>query len=437
MLHGSEVLIDAGRRADALTVIAQARRAAAGTGSPNAVSLAALAEARLRLRMDRDPAAARVALDRIEADRLVRTNREVVDTWYGLALLMECRNEEALARLRQAVAGMVAGDRWLELPTAAVYLAEACWRLGDEEAADRAADLALQAAGRHGSNHLLLQALGDFPSVLSRRLDAEAGADSPWHHVGRALIAQGVPLSSAPGAVVELKEFGGRAIVVNGTEVRPRMAKAYEVLAYLVSDGRGGASRDELLDALFEARSDHSARSYLGQAIATLRAVLPADALVVDLRSVRFADQLSITSESVDLEAWLAEAARLHGEARLVATLDALAVYDQGEYLPGRRSWWADKRALDLADVVARARLAAAELAFEAGRLEQAQGLTTSVLAHDPTREAAWRLSMRVASSLGDDNGVLAAYQACTRALDAIGLAPAASTREMVEYLRR
>src|SRR5439155_452551 len=117
---------------------------------------------------------------------------EWLDTWYGLALLLEADDAAALARLRKAVESMVAGDRILELPTAAVYLAEAEWRAGDEEAADRAADRALDAARRQGSNHLLLQALADFPAVVSRRIDAEPGADSAWHELGRALIAQGV-----------------------------------------------------------------------------------------------------------------------------------------------------------------------------------------------------------------------------------------------------
>ena len=103
---------------------------------------------------------------------------------------------------------MQAGDRILELPTAAVYLAEAEWRAGNEEAADRAADIALAAARRQGSNHILLQALADIPAVVSRRLDAEAGADSPWHELGRALIAQGVALDARAGVSVRCGEFG-------------------------------------------------------------------------------------------------------------------------------------------------------------------------------------------------------------------------------------
>ena len=100
---------------------------------------------------------------------------------------------------------MVASDRLLELPTAAVYLSEARWRAGDEDGADAAADLAYQAARRQGSNHYLLQALASFPAVVTRMLDAEPRADSPWHELGRALRAQDVTLELPLSARVELR----------------------------------------------------------------------------------------------------------------------------------------------------------------------------------------------------------------------------------------
>lgn len=62
---------------------------------------------------------------------------------------------------------MTEWDRLFFLPIAGVYLAEACWRLDDEAASDDAADLALAAARRQGSNHLLLQALREFPAAVS------------------------------------------------------------------------------------------------------------------------------------------------------------------------------------------------------------------------------------------------------------------------------
>ena len=163
----------------------------------------------------------------------------------------------------------------LELPTAAVYLAEAEWRAGDEDAADRAADVALDAARRQGSNHVLLQALADFPAVVSRRIDAEPRGSSPWHELGRALIAQGTPVAAQIRAAVELREFGRCAIVVDGVERRPRIAKTYELLAYLAVSRDARADRAELLDALFDGRSDDSTRAYLRQAVRRLRSVLP------------------------------------------------------------------------------------------------------------------------------------------------------------------
>ena len=47
----------------------------------------------------------------------------------------------------------------LLLPAAAVYLAEAHWRVGAQEEADRVADLALAAAEEQGSNHVLIRGM--------------------------------------------------------------------------------------------------------------------------------------------------------------------------------------------------------------------------------------------------------------------------------------
>ncbi|MFJ2564406.1 MULTISPECIES: hypothetical protein [unclassified Streptomyces] len=111
-------------------------------------------------------------------------------------------------------------DRTLELCAAAVYLAEAEWRAGDPDAADRAADLALATAGRLGTQHALLGALRAFPGVLSRRLGGLTGADSPWHSLGRPLLAPAaarprpataadpLPVAEPSSAVVEFHDLG-------------------------------------------------------------------------------------------------------------------------------------------------------------------------------------------------------------------------------------
>jgi ATP/maltotriose-dependent transcriptional regulator MalT len=438
---GPKVLVDAGRREEALAAIERGRRAARAGGSIVYEELAGLAEARLALRLDRDPEAARAALDRLQTR--TETSRlgylaEQIEGWYGFALLLEGEDAAAVQRLRRAVASMARSERMIELPTAAVYLAEAEWRAGDEHAADRAADLALDAARRQGSNHMLLQALADFPAVVSRRLDAEPAADSPWHELGRSLIAQGIAVDAPVVSSTRLIEFGRCALLVDDEEVRPRIAKSYELLAYLATARPPWqAERDELLDALFEARTDDAARAYLRQAVRWLRHVLPEGSVIVEHGRVRMAGAGAIVAESVGFEAALAEASRLRGGERMAATLAALELFDQGEYLAGVGSRWVEERRRHLTELATDARYEAAELAFADGDLEQARRLVDEVLRGDRFRETAWRLTMRLLSSLGDEDGVIRAYQQCERALAAIGAVPSPTTQELLARLRR
>ena len=203
---GPELLVDAGRRDEARAAIAEGRRLALADGSlsPLAAELVRGGEAGAAAREGPGARAGR-ARPRGERARTCAGSRgrpSMFDTLYGLALLLAGRGRAGAARgcarrwrrCRRATASS-------SCPTAAVYLAEAEWRAGNEDAADRAADIALEAAQRQGSNHILMQALADLPAVLSRRLDAEPSADSTWHQLGRALMAQGVRLTAEPGRV--------------------------------------------------------------------------------------------------------------------------------------------------------------------------------------------------------------------------------------------
>jgi DNA-binding SARP family transcriptional activator len=240
-------------------------------------------------------------------------------------------------------------------------------------------------------------------------------------------------------ARVELREFGEPAILVDGRPApRPRIAKSYELLAFLTSRSRPEATREELLTALFDGRTDESARSYLRQALHQLREVLPEEVeLVSDGARVSLGESLLVSSESSRLERLLAEAARLQGEQRLDATLSALAIADRGDYLPGMGAAWAEDRRDSLSRLVADARLGAAELAFAAGRYGEAERLVDAILERDPFREGAHRLKMRIASAIGDEDRVITAYRRCERALGEIGIGPSSSTRQLLETLRR
>jgi DNA-binding SARP family transcriptional activator len=59
------------------------------------------------------------------------------------------------------------------------------------------------------------------------------------------------------------------------------------------------------------------------------------------------------------------------------------------------------------------------------------------VVEHDPYRESSWRLLMRIASALGDENGVIDLYRRCERALDELGTRPAATTNALLQALRK
>jgi DNA-binding SARP family transcriptional activator len=433
----ADLLIDAGRPDAARAAIAGRRQWACGAGNVAEAWRAELAAARTALRVDRDPVAARTVLDQLAAE-IPKTGlyRELLDMWYGLALLLQHRDGAALARLRATVDRMLTGDRILGLPTAAVYLAEAEWRAHEEDAADRAADVALDAARRQGSNHLLLQALADFPSVVSRRIDAEPTPDSPWSALGRALIAQRAVRRRPVRSSVRLQEFGRSAMLVDDDEVRPRIAKTYELLAYLLLCPGAEASRHQLLNALFDGRADASTRAYLRQAILDLRRLRPHDTERLDDGRVRLAETVA-GSDAIDFEAQLVEAARLQGTERLDATLAALELHDRGEYLAGAVSQWVLARRRSLTELATDARCEAAWLAFAAHRDAVAEQLTSRVLSDDPLREAAWRLAMRLARARGDDRGVTEAYHGCTLALSQIGTSPAVSTRRLAEELRR
>jgi DNA-binding SARP family transcriptional activator len=285
---------------------------------------------------------------------------------------------------------------------------------------------------------VLLQALTDFPAVVARRIDAEPHADSAWHAIGRALAAQGVVVGTSIPTAIELVEFGRPAIIINGDEVpRPRIGKCYELLGFLAARGGAPASRDELLNGLFEARDDQSARSYLRQTIIGLRQLLGAESVTSEDGRVGLSPDVVVSSESARLQRELAAALRLQGSDLIAATERALAPLARGVYLPGARSAWVDERRQQLAGSAATARAAAAAAAYVADRYHDAQRLAEAVLAADPLREAMWRTRMRICSAVGDYDGVISTFGKCERALSAAGIHPAPSTRALLDQLRR
>ncbi|WP_157260855.1 BTAD domain-containing putative transcriptional regulator [Patulibacter minatonensis] len=433
-----DILVDLGRHDEAETALRDGRDVAARS-SPYCVSLHLLYRAMLALRVHGDVPAARALLERVEEDPGARRRTRVLDQlgiWRGLAALLDGDATLAATHLREALTTMLHWDRQLFVPTAGVYLAEAEWRLGEEDAADAAMDHALAAARIQGSDHLLLQALHQFPAVLSRRVDAEQESDTAWHALGRVLVTDTTASASAQASGTHLREYGVPEIVHAGVRVDPRLSRSFEVLAHLAAhDGR--SSKAVLLVDLFGGGTDDRTRAYLRQALKRLRDALPVDSpLTTDGPDVTWAGG-HLTSDSTTFERTAREALRLRGRARLEADLRALAVTERGEYLPGSTTEWVQDRRRALRIAATDLRLDAAEVAFGLDELERARHLVDAVLEEDPYRESAWRLSMRIAAAMGHDDRVIALFIACRDRLAELPTTPAASTQRLLDQLRR
>ncbi|MFI9169623.1 BTAD domain-containing putative transcriptional regulator [Streptomyces lincolnensis] len=435
-----ELLLDAGRPAEAMAALEEGRRLARDTGAHAWYIGFTEGLVKLRIVDRRDPAASMELLDELENDPLIEHAlqlRTKARAWRGWLLLRSGADADALDCLREAASLLKAGGLFLELPIVGVLLAEAEWRAGHEDAADRAADLALETSARQGSHHVLLKILAEFPAVASRRIDAEAETDTPWHAVGRALAAQGTNIQIAERMpTVKVVEFGRHALIVDGVETRLRISKSLELLSYLSSRPGHAADRPRVLEALF-ARDDRSTRAYLRQAVHQLNLALPPQLrLTVEQNRLFLADEVAQGCQSLLMESDLIHAHRLTGRARLSA-IEALLARNEGDYLPGRTSQWVEERRRALSQQAADALSSAADLALQLHQYGDAVRLCEQATAIDPLREVAWRVRMRAANALGDDDGVLTAFQGCETALAQIDATPSPSTRKLLKQLQR
>ncbi|MGV9349264.1 BTAD domain-containing putative transcriptional regulator [Streptomyces spiralis] len=434
-----DLMIDLGRDEEAWAALERGRRLIAETGSRLYHVFGLLNEAKLCLRLRQDTEAADRALAEAEACGAVgyAFSRELCQLWRGLSFLLRNRDAEARTELEACVEGMRRGDRRLELATAAAYLAEAYWRLGEEDASDAAAELALTESAAQGSQHLLLTALTDVPAVAVREADASPTRMSRWHELTALLSSRDTLRVTTKAPRLLLEEFGEPVLTVDGQQVALRLSKSVELLSYLLGAQRE-VSRQELLDALFDSRNSAAGRSYLRQALYRLREVLPPE-LVPRQNGDRFhlaCPDLVCGTAQVVLDS-LVQADHQDGEIRLRTMTEALAHADRGPYLAPLTSIWAEQRRSEIGERVTSGRIEAARLAFRLSRYREARQLVEDVLKTSPYREQAWQLAISLAHASGSDDAVLALYQRYTAAMREVGVAPSAEVRRLVTQLRR
>lgn len=428
-----DIYIDAGDAEGAWRALGMARRRFDEIGAVALNYALTPTEAKLALRLEGDAETAKRILGRLEEETFHDgwMFAAFVDVWRGLAELIAEEDEAARRRLKRTVAIMESSDGHLQEPAAAVYLAEAEWRTGDEDAADRAADLALASATRQGSNHLLLKALADFPAVASRRQSAEATLDTPWQQIGRALMMQGVRVPAGDGSIV-VEEFGEAAIIVHGERVHPRLRRSVELLGFIASRRHPFTRREEVIAALLPDRDSAAARLQLRQLVHQLRSVLPEGTLITDGDVIRVAPGVRIESESTRLLAAIAEASRMCGADRLTATQQALAVTAKGDFMPGLCSAWVNARRDELEEVREEAQIEVANLALSSGQYSLSRTLCREVVETNPFRESAWRTLIKLATTIGDEDAAIKAYRNCKSALAELGTEPAPATRALL-----
>ncbi|GAA1587043.1 hypothetical protein GCM10009789_45730 [Kribbella sancticallisti] len=435
-----DLMLDLGRGEEAWAFLERGRELIEKTGSRVYLNMSLLTEAKLWLRLKGDTQRA----DRVLAEAAANgaadyaLTRDIWQLWSGLSMLLQERDSEAHECLTECVRNMQQGDRQLELPTAAVYLAEAEWRLGLEDDSDATADQAIGCASTYGSMHLLLTALADMPSVAARAADTKSSRMSPWHEILTVLSGQDPIRVTVRTPRLVLEEFGEPTLTVDGNLAQPRLTKSLEVLSYLLGTPDRRATRQELLRALFGGRNDAAGRSYLRQALYRLREVLPeglGPAQENDVfQLVGPALAMGSAQRAVDL---VAQAGRQDGAIRLQTLSQALSSAQRGPYLATVSGEWAAERRVVLAETFLSARVDAAKLAYRMNRYREAKDLVDHVLREDPYREQAWQLAIKLAHASGSDDAVLALYQRYVARMRELGVPPSDEVRRLVTQLRR
>jgi DNA-binding SARP family transcriptional activator len=216
-------------------------------------------------------------------------------------------------------------------------------------------------------------------------------------------------------------------LVIDGLSRRIKRAATYELLAYLALHPKG-ASRDELVEAIWPAQDPERTRPRFWQSVTEARKAI-GDAWLHE--GERY--QLDRSKVRVDLD----ELDQLLTAASDDATAleRALALW-RGEPLEGTDYLWAEGEMrslsatlLDLLERVGRVRLAHGDAR---GALQMAE----QAIALDQLHEPSWRLALQAEHALGLRESITRRYDDLTRSLDEqLGLEPARETRLVYRQL--
>jgi DNA-binding SARP family transcriptional activator len=239
----------------------------------------------------------------------------------------------------------------------------------------------------------------------------------------------------APAPPSRLRVFllGSFSIEAAEGSVRGVRSSTEHLIAYLALRPRG-ATRDELVEAIWPREDPRRTRQRLWQSTSEARKLI-GDALISQ-RGHYSLDRTKITIDADELEALLAEAKAATTPAGERRVLERGLGLLRGEPLAGWDHVWADSD-------VRRLRATQAELLERLGRArlatDDAHGALDAAehgLERDALNEALWRLAMQAEAELGLRESVGRRYERLRTLLDErLGLEPETATRSLYREL--
>jgi DNA-binding SARP family transcriptional activator len=275
-----------------------------------------------------------------------------------------------------------------------------------------------------------------FPLTFAPR-PAPTAADAPASRVALAPPPTATsPDASATHAPATTQQRPALSISIlgpfslSGAKRALKRAATRELIAYLALQPKG-ASRDELIEALWPAQDPERTRPRFWQSVTDARGAL-ADAWVHDGERYQL-DRAKVNIDLDQLEQLLASTDPEHDDPEALET--AIGLW-RGEPLEGTDYAWADGH-------IRRLRATLLELLERAGRSRLQSGdargaleVAEQAITLDQFHEASWRLALQAEHALGLRESITRRYDELAHALDEqLGLQPTRETRVMYRQL--
>jgi predicted ATPase/DNA-binding SARP family transcriptional activator len=243
---------------------------------------------------------------------------------------------------------------------------------------------------------------------------------------------------------MEIRLCGGLAVEYGGEPLEEKLPgrQGRLLLAYLALNGGRGASRGELIDAVWYEHRPARPEAALSTVLSRLRGVLP-EGLIEGRRELSLrvgrGDQLDVPEAEAALQRARAAAARRDWEAAEDGARTALGIAS-APLLPGHEAPWLDewRRWLDGLAVEALELCAAAGVRREDADLAAAEAAARALVEREPYRESGYLCLMEVQAARGNAAEALRVYEQLRALLsDELGAAPGPGVKDLHERLLR